>query len=132
MNGELGNITFKMVGSLVFIIGLILIFVYLLKRFRLGSMSLSRSPIFRLLGSLTLAPKRSIALVEIHNQWLVLGVGTERVTLLSKMDRPGEEGLSENQSDLGPKNFKTLMQDLISGKRKLVNHNDRRPDEKSD
>lgn len=132
MTGELGNITLKMIGSLVFIIGLILIFVYLLKRFRIGPMSLNRSPIFRLLGSLNLAPKRSIALVEIHNQWLVLGVGTERVTLLSKMDRPEEEGLSENQSDFGHKNFKTLMQDLISNKRKLVNHDNRRPDEKSD
>ena len=132
MTGELGNITLKMIGSLVFIIGLILIFVYLLKRFRIGPMSMNRSPIFRLLGSLNLAPKRSIALVEIHNQWLVLGVGTESVTLLSKMDRPREEGLSENQSDFGHKNFKTLMQDLISNKRKLVNHDNRRPDEKSD
>ncbi len=132
MTGEFGNITLKMVGSLVFIIGLILLFVYLLKRFRIGPLSLNRSPAFRLLGSLTLAPKRSIALVEIHNQWLILGVGTERVTLLSKMDRPDEDTVSENQSELGHKSFKATMQDLISGKMNLSNHDNRRSDEKSD
>jgi len=132
LTGELGNITLKMVGSLVFIIGLILLFVYLLKRFRLGPLSLNRSPVFRLLGSLNLAPKRSIALVEIHNQWLVLGVGTERVTLLSKMDRPEEDAVSDNQSDLGHKSFGAIMQDLISRKRPLIYHDNRRSDEKSD
>ena len=121
-----------MAGSLVLIIGLILIFVYLLKRYRIGPLSLNRSPVFRLLGSLNLAPKRSIALVEIHNQWLVLGVGTERVTLLSKMDRPIEDTASHNQSDPGHKSFKAVMQDLISGKRNLINHDNRRSDEKAD
>lgn len=132
MTAELGNATLRMAGSLVLIIGLILIFVYLLKRYHIGSLSLNRSPVFRLLGSLSLAPKRSIALIEIHKQWLILGVGTERVTLLSKMDRPEEEAVFEDQSDLGSKSFKVMLQDFITRKRNLISHDNRRPDEKPD
>lgn len=128
MTAELGNATLKMAGSLVLVIGLILLFVYLLKRFRIGPLS-SRSPVFRLLGSLSLGPRRSIALVEIHNQWLVLGVGAERVTLLSRMDRPEEEAGPGSQLDHGQKSFRGLMQDFLSGKRSPLNPGDRRQDE---
>jgi flagellar biosynthetic protein FliO len=121
-----------MAGSLVLIIGLILVFVYLLKRYHIGPLSSNRSPVFKLLGTLSLAPKRSIALVEINKQWLVLGVGTERVNLLSKMDRPEEEEVPEDRTDLGSKSFKAMLQDFIAGKRNLIHHDDRRPDEKQD
>ena len=122
----------KMAGSLIFIIGLILLLVYLLKRFRVGPLSLNRSPAFRLLGSLSLAPKRSIALIEIHNQWLVLGVGTEKITLLSRLDRPEEQDLPDNRTEPDQRSFGSLMQDFLSGKGKGRHNDHRRPDEKSE
>lgn len=131
MTAEFGNALLKMAGSLGLVIGLILLFVYLMKRFRIGPLSLNRSPAFKLLGSLSLAPKRSIALVEIRNQWLILGVGTDRVNLLSRMDRPEEDVLPGSQYGYGQKSFGSLMQDFARGKRNPA-MNDRRRDEDSE
>jgi flagellar protein FliO/FliZ len=78
--------TIKMLASLILIIGLILCVFYFLKRFRgIGRMAVS-GPRIRLIGSLTLAPKRSVAVVEVEGQWLVLGIGTESITLLSTLN----------------------------------------------
>ncbi|MBW1928486.1 MAG: flagellar biosynthetic protein FliO [Deltaproteobacteria bacterium] len=78
--------TIKMLASLILIIGLILCVFYFLKRFRgIGRMAVS-GPQIRLVGSLSLAPKRSVAVVEVEGQWLVLGVGTENITLLSTLE----------------------------------------------
>lgn len=83
----------RMFGSLMVVLGLIMLLFYLAKRLRLKTFSRS-SPIpeMRLLGTLSLAPKRALALVEFSGQWLIVGVGAESVSLLLKMERvPGAE-----------------------------------------
>jgi flagellar biogenesis protein FliO len=44
----------------------------------------------QLVETLAIAPRRWVALVEIRDQWLVLGVGQEDVRLLSQLPRPVE------------------------------------------
>lgn len=83
---DFGLASIKMAGSLVFILALILCIFFLVKRLRLGSLALDNYPEMRLISRLTLAPKRAIALVEICDQWLIVGIGTENVTLISKLD----------------------------------------------
>jgi flagellar biosynthetic protein FliO len=79
----------RMVGSLMAVLGLILLLFYLAKRLRLRrSSGFSQVPEMCLLGTLTLAPKRALALVEFSGQWLIVGVGTESVTLISSMEKP--------------------------------------------
>jgi len=88
---EFGAESARMVGSLILIIGLIVGAYLVMKRFRLGGVTGSSGPTMRILGTLNLAPKRAVALIEIGDQWLVLGVGTENISLLSKMERPLEQ-----------------------------------------
>jgi len=83
---DFGSASIKMAGSLVFVLALILCIFFLVKRLRLGSLALDNYPEMRLISRLTLAPKRAIALVEICDQWLIVGIGTENVTLISKLD----------------------------------------------
>lgn len=73
---------------LIIILGLILGLFFIMRRLKLGALSGNRVPLMRILGTLSLAPKRGIALVEICDQWLVIGIGTENVNLISKVDRP--------------------------------------------
>jgi flagellar protein FliO/FliZ len=87
---EIANASIKMIGSLLLILGLIACLFYLFKRFRFGSFSQKNVPRMRLIGTLNLAPKRGLALVEIRDQWLLVGVGTENVTLISSLERPEE------------------------------------------
>ena len=100
----------KMTGSLILILGLIILLFYVLKRLRLGSLSLNRYPEMRVLGTINLAPKRAIALVEICDQWLVVGVGTENVTLLSKLDRPPENLDVDSHSTNDSRSFQSFLQ----------------------
>lgn len=93
MSGELAASAVKTVGALLLVVGVIICLCYLIKRFRFGAAG-GRAPSMRLLGTLSLGPKRSVALVEIMDQWLVLGVGADTVTILTSMERP-EGGLPE-------------------------------------
>jgi len=91
LTGEFGIPTLKMFGSLILILGLIIFLSYWLKRLRPGTLSSGKAPAMRLVGTLNLAPKRAVALVEISDEWFLVGVGTESVTLISKVEPPPQQ-----------------------------------------
>lgn len=90
MPADFNIISMKMAISLIVILVLLVSLFFFVKRFRLGPLSHGKVPVMRLLGTLNLAPKRAIALVEVCDQWLVVGIGTENVTLISRLDPPQE------------------------------------------
>ena len=110
MGGEFGTMSLKMAGSLILILGLIIFLFYILKHMKSGSLSLNRYPEMRILGTVSLAPKRAVALVEICDQWLVVGVGTESVTLLSKFDRPPQPHEDDTDSVGNTGSFQSFLQ----------------------
>jgi flagellar biosynthetic protein FliO len=87
-DGNMGMASLKMAAALLFVIAIIFALYYLSKKIKDGRFSLNRYPAMRIIGSLSLAPKRSIALVEVCGEWLVLGVGTETITLLRRFEDP--------------------------------------------
>ena len=91
--------TFKMVILLIAVTGVIFLLIYLLRKFRLKSLALRKIPDIRLISTLNLNFRRSIALVEVAGQWLVVGVGAHNVSLLTKMDRPSE--IESSDDDVG-------------------------------
>jgi len=89
---ELGSTTIKMFGSLMIVLGMILVLFYLARKLKLRSGFRSAAiPEMRLVETLNLAPKRGLALVEFSGQWLIVGIGAENVSLIAKMDRPQTE-----------------------------------------
>ena len=115
MTGDFGAASIKMVGSLMIILVLIIGLFYLFKRFRLMAFSMGKNPMMRHLGTLSLAPKRSLALVEICGQWLVVGIGAENVTLISRVEAPSETDRFENDPDTGSGAFHTLLREKARG-----------------
>jgi len=100
----------RMFGSLLLVLGLILALFYLSRRLRLkGSSRSSHVPQMRLLGSLSIAPKRSLALVEFSDKWMIVGIGAENVNLITILDRP-----PDTQEDQNPKK-ETGFQEYLSG-----------------
>ena len=87
-DGNMGVASLKMAAALLFVIAIIFVLYYLSKKIKDGRFSLNRYPAMRIIGSLSLAPKRSIALVEVCGEWLVLGVGSETITLLRRFEDP--------------------------------------------
>ena len=117
MSTDFGIISMKMVGSLMLILGLIILLFYLLKRLRLSPLCNNRIPVMRILGTLNLAPKRAIALIEVCNQWLIVGIGTENVTLISRLDQPPELDNPVTGVSTNGRRFHSFLQNISLGQR---------------
>lgn len=113
METDLSTNALKSVGALLLVLGLIVCLFYVLKKTRLGRSAQGPARL-RLLNTLSVAPKRSVALVEVRDQWLVVGVGAESVTLLCRMERPegGQEGPARGFST--GTDFKSVLEDSKS------------------
>lgn len=103
----------KTAGSLLLVLGLIICLFYFLKKIRFGSASAQGAARMRLISTLSLAPKRSVALIEIRDQWLVVGIGTESVTLLSQINRPEEEAGASSNGTPTARGFGSLLKSKI-------------------
>lgn len=101
-----------MFGSLILILGLIVFLSYWLKRLRPGTLSSGKTPAMRLVGTLNLAPKRAVALIEVCDEWLLVGVGTESVTLISKVEPPPQQ----DRPDAGWGGQESKFQTILRGK----------------
>lgn len=111
MTEGLGILSIKMLFALMLMLGLIFALVYLLKRLKMGGLSGNRRPSMRLLGHLSLAPRKGIALVEACDQWLVIGIG-ENVNLISKVDRPPSDALPDTVSPGGGNVFQSILENI--------------------
>ena len=117
MAADFGSVSLKMAGSLILVLGLIIGLYYLFKRLRPGSLSFNNYPEMRLIGTLNLAPKKSIALIEICDQWLVVGIGAENVTLISKLDRTPDINDTDTLPTGNEGRFHSLLQNRFPWQR---------------
>jgi len=85
------EITEKVIGSLVLIVFLIWSLAYLYTR--LFGMSRGRGGgVLRVITTIPLGPKSSLTVIELAGEYLLLGVGPESVTLLTRVtDREAVE-----------------------------------------
>ncbi len=68
MNPDINILSYKLVISMLIVFILLILFVFILKRLRGGSLSLRRYPVMKIISTLSLAPKRSLAIVEVCNE----------------------------------------------------------------
>lgn len=87
---SLGLVGLKMAGALFFLLALILLGFYLLKKFGYKNPWLSKgNKELEVLSQLNLGPKKSLVMVRFLNKRLLLGVSETQINLLSeeKADR---------------------------------------------
>ncbi len=93
--GEVGftGALVKMVGGLAGVLGVMLLIYWLVRRFLPGPAGgiLQRGRL-RLLGRLSLGQRAQVALVQVDEKVLVLGISPGSVTLLDKQEGPGRDG----------------------------------------
>ena len=90
METDFNMLSFKLAISLLAIFALMALFFFIMKRAKGGSFSMGKYPVMKNLATLSLGPKKSLALIEVCDQWLLVGVGTESVSLISKVDKPSD------------------------------------------
>lgn len=115
MNPDINILSYKLGISMLIVFILLILFMLILKRLKGGTLSLRKYPAMKIISTLSLAPKRSLAIVEVRNEWLLLGVGAENISILSKYDKPEETG--ENTKSNGEGAFASfLLRAGITGK----------------
>jgi flagellar protein FliO/FliZ len=106
---DIGSTVLKMLGSLILILAMIFGLFYFLKKARGGTFAFAKNPL-RLVSLLNLGPRRSVALVEVNQQWLVLGVTADRITLLDKMPQPPQSPAGDRAASGG---FQALLKQSL-------------------
>jgi flagellar protein FliO/FliZ len=109
-------LSIKMFLSLLLMLGIIYALYYIMKRLKIGPLTGSRPASMRLLGTLSLAPRKGIALVEVCNEWFVIGIGTENVNLISRVERPESGTAPFNTSPAsGGTMFQSILENIGKG-----------------
>ena len=109
--------TFKMLASLAFIVGIIIVVFYLLRRLKAFGTGKQLALNMRIVASLPIAPKRSVTVVEVGGKWLILGVGTESINLLSTMEAISESSKEDHRES----NTESSFQKILRRKKVLAN-----------
>jgi len=82
----LGSVT-RMISSLAIVIGLILVLMALFKKLTACGTPLGkRFSLIRLISSTSISPKKSIALVEIAGEIMAVGITSQQISLLGKIE----------------------------------------------
>ena len=90
MDTDFNMLSLKLAIFLLVMFALMILFLFFIKRVKNGSFAIGKYPLMKNLATLSLGPKRSLALVEVCDQWLLVGVGTENISLISKIDKPSD------------------------------------------
>ena len=109
METDFGSALLKMLGSLILILGMIFGLFYFFKKAKGGTFAFTKNPL-RLVSLLNLGPRRSVALVEIDDQWLVLGVTSDQITLLDKRAKPPQDPTAVREQSGG---FQALLRQSL-------------------
>lgn len=125
MAEDMNIISLNMITSLVIILGCILLLFFFLKRLRYSPLTRGSLPAMRVVGMLNLAPKRALALVEVGDQWLLVGVGTENVSFISRVERPPGEGTSDLGRSSKDGKFHSILENIGLRRRDAVHPGDR-------
>ena len=85
----------RTVAMLSIVLGLLVLVLYLMKRFLFINRGPKGDLLIKILSSLHLSPKERIEVIEISGERIVLGITPGNITFLTKLeDLPGEIGES--------------------------------------
>ena len=90
----------KTFATLCVVLGLLILVLYLAKRFFMNRNSANSDTMFKTLSSYYLAPKARIMLIEVMGEKLVIGVSQDNIRFLKKIECAGE-GPKENRETEG-------------------------------
>lgn len=85
-------------GSLLFVIALILFFAWLLKRMRFPGISGASGGAMSIVKQLPVGTKERVAVVQVGEEQFLIGITSQNINMLSKLEKP----LEVNQTSSTP------------------------------
>jgi len=97
------SITLQMLTALAIVVGGLLVVFYLMKRFSKRDAGGANNALIRVVANQYIGVKKNIALVEVPGTVLVVGITSDRISLLTKIeDQSVLDGIKENAPRLAP------------------------------
>ncbi|MBN2419559.1 MAG: flagellar biosynthetic protein FliO [Deltaproteobacteria bacterium] len=90
MDTDFNMISLKLAIFFMVMFALMILFFYIMRRVKGGAFAMGKYSLMKNLATLSLGPKRSLALIEVCDQWILVGVGSESISLISKIDKPSD------------------------------------------
>ncbi|MUK68509.1 flagellar biosynthetic protein FliO [Aliivibrio fischeri] len=94
-------------GSLIFVIALILFFAWLLKRMRFPGVTGTSGSTMSIVKQLPVGTKERIAVVQVGEEQFLIGITSQNINMLSKLDKP----LEVNENTMTP--FSSQLSQLM-------------------
>lgn len=106
----IAGIAFKLVLSLVLIIGMIYLSVFFLKKLNNRNL-INTSGYVEVVGKTYLTPKQSLFIVKLGSSYAILGVGENSVNLIKELSAEEVEPLRQNSEK--PKSFQNVLKTVL-------------------
>ncbi len=103
-----GNLLQVLFG-LTLVLGLLVGVAWLMKRFGIAKQSAGTS--VKIVGGVNLGSRERILVVEVADQWIVVGVAPGRINTLSTM--PRQENIAQPETETAAKNFPAWLKQTI-------------------
>lgn len=109
-NPGIVGILFKLILSMVIIVGLIYLSIFLLKK--IGNRTVSNSDgLVKVIGKSYLTPKQSLFIVKLGLSYAILGVSENSVSLIKDLSAEEVESLKKNSGK--PKSFQSVLKSVL-------------------
>jgi flagellar biosynthetic protein FliO len=109
---EILSTAFRMLTALGIVLGGLLVCVYFIKRFLRKEVSGSNKQLIKVIASQYIGIKKSISLVEIPGSILVVGVTSDRICLLTKIEDKTVLNVSQRENSRVESSFSDHLQRL--------------------
>ena len=90
----------RTVAMLAIVLGLLVLVLYLMRRFLFINRGAKGDLLIKILSSLHLSPKERIEVIEVSGERIVLGITPGNITFLTKLkELPGETGETDENGE---------------------------------
>ncbi len=107
---------FKTIGALALVIGIMLVLVYLVRKFGLGGQPLKQGSLINVVDSRLLAPKKQVTVIEVAGEYMLLGISEQQINLISKLEESEALKQAINSGSV-PSGFSDILKKTIQGKK---------------
>ena len=115
---SLTAVLFKTLGSLILVVGLMLLLLFWIRKMGLAKGGSSQEGLITVLDSQMLAPKKQVSVLEVAGTYLVVGLSEQQITLLATLeanDRLQEAAHSRKTLPPLPASFAAMLNKASQG-----------------
>ena len=106
-NLSLSATLFKTLGSLVIVIGLMLLLLYFIRKAGLAKTGIQQNQLINIIDSRMVAPKKQVAVLKIGDEYIVVGITEQNINLLTTIENNAaiEQAIAASPSANGAASF---------------------------